>query len=94
MRRTILITRASSGTGLAPANYFAKKNWLVFAVNETAARAIPPEKVAEKIFVAATDKKEKLRYPEGNNQSIMLFKLRKILPLKLCIKLIINRIEK
>jgi short-subunit dehydrogenase len=75
-------------------DYNSYMNKLYLKVNETVARAIPPEKVAEKIFVAATDKNEKLRYPVGNNQSIMLLKLRQILPLKLFIKLIRNKIEK
>lgn len=75
-------------------DYNSYMNKLYLKVNETVARAIPPEKVAEKIFEAATDNKEKLRYPVGNNQSLVLLKLRQILPLKLFIKLIRNRIEK
>ncbi len=67
---------------------------LYLKVHEKLSRAISPEIVAEKIFEAATDNKEKLRYPVGNNQSLILLKLRQILPLKLFIKLIRHIIEK
>lgn len=75
-------------------DYDSYMNKLYLKVNETVSRAIPSGKVAEKIFEAATDNKEKLRYPVGNSQSLILLKLRQILPLKLFIKLIRTRIEK
>lgn len=63
-------------------------------VNESLSGAIPPEKVAIKIFEAATDNKGKLRYSVGNSQSLLLLRLRQMLPLKLFIWFIRNRIEK
>lgn len=53
------------GTGIADYNSYMNKLYL--KVNETVAKAIHSEKVAEKIFEAATDNKEKLRYPVGNS---------------------------
>lgn len=75
-------------------DYKTYMNKLYKKVNEIVARAISAEKVAAKIFEAATDNKEKLRYPVGNSQSLMLLNLRRILPLKLFIRLIRSRIEK
>jgi short-subunit dehydrogenase len=73
-------------------DFYMKK--LYNKVNKNVAKAILAEKVAAKIFEAATDNKEKLRYAVGNSQSLFILKLRQILPLQLFIKFIRNRIEK
>ncbi|MFY8022135.1 MAG: SDR family NAD(P)-dependent oxidoreductase [Bacteroidia bacterium] len=84
-----MMFKSSSNT-----DYDVYMNKLYSKVNEALARAITAEKVAETIFEAATDNREKLRYPVGSKQSLLLLKLRQILPLKLFIKLIRNQIEK
>lgn len=61
---------------------------------ETFANALEPESVAKKIFEAATDGKDKLRYPVGNRRSMTIFWLRKLLPGKYFRKLIIRSLEK
>lgn len=58
MTKTILITGASSGIGLATANYFYENGWNV---------------VAAIIFKAATDSKDTLRYVVGKDAKQIAF---------------------
>jgi short-subunit dehydrogenase len=63
-------------------------------VHQHMARALPAEKVAERIFEAATDGRDRLRYPVGTSQSKTILLLRRLLPQWLFFRLIRNRIEK
>ncbi|HEU4496287.1 MAG TPA: SDR family NAD(P)-dependent oxidoreductase [Flavobacterium sp.] len=72
-------------------SYMAK---LYSKVDKTVKNAIPAERVAKKIYEAATDGKEVLRYPVGNTRSVFLLALRQILPANLFIKFIRTQIER
>lgn len=56
-------------------------------------KAMLPEKVADTIFQAATDQTDQLRYPVGNKNSMLVLRLRKLLPLKIFMKMIRKNIE-
>lgn len=73
-------------------NLYMKK--LKIKSDKTFENATNPEKIAEIIYKAVTDNSFKLRYPVGNQKSIFLLILRKLLPTSLFIKLIKYNIEK
>ncbi len=68
-------------------------NKLFPKVSEAFSRAISAERVAAEIYKSATDGTNKLRYPVGNQQSLLLLRLRKLLPVSLFVKLISKNVE-
>jgi short-subunit dehydrogenase len=73
-------------------NFYQEK--LFQKANSAFTDALQPTKIAETIFTAISDNKNRLRYPIGNKKSMLILRLRNLLPTSYFMKLISKSFEK